>query len=533
MSSRKCASIAMALFVFLFCLTVADSTADTPVYAGQILASYQNGPTASPYLLWEFGHLLWRPLGYILWLLDRPFLSAWSGGNPVLEITAVLIGVNFFVGVILAALLFLLCRRLGLSRGLALAVTAGFMLFSVTLNYVHSGMSYNLGLAWQLAGFLLILNAIQAPRRSALYAVMGGVALALSFLLWFPYVLTVPAVLLAGWIVDPSRRPDDPLLPPGRLRVVALATVAAALVGMVTFGMGAAINHITSFGALKQWIVSSAHGINPELRLVRLPTGVTRSFLHLGNDGIIMKRFALGDPYAPVSTLGLIQAGIWKVIVVFVALAVVFVTLVRNRQTWPALAVLLAGSLPTLAFAILLFETSEPARYEPVYPSLLVAVCAILLLPRRIHVPRWCLTGFLAVLTIVNLKAYAWDLRFMAASTTDRANLVHEHTAHNGIALLLSFRDPLSAYLQKVPFSPLNQEAGLPLFHVIEPGAIKVATWRSDAACRILQAWDAGGEAWLSTRLVAPRPKPDWNWAEKDDSRVHWADLPTFFTRFE
>jgi hypothetical protein len=102
-----------------------------------------------------------------------------------------------------------------------------------------------------------------------------------------------------------------------------------------------------------------------------------------------------------------------------------------------------------------------------------------------------------------------------------------------GVAFLLSFRDPVSTYVQKVPFSPLNRQGSLPLFHVIEPGNISVTTWRRDAACRILQAWDSGGQAWLSARLVAQRPKPEWNWAERDDSHVHWVDLPAFFTRFE
>ncbi len=529
----KWAAIASAAFVVLFCLTVPETTADTPVYVNQILTYYQHGPNASPYLLWEFGHLLWRPLGYVLFLAGRPFLSSWSGGNPVLEITALLIGVNFLAGVILTALFFFLCRRLGLPGGRASAVTAAFMLFNVSLNYVHSGMSYNPGLAAQLAALLLILNAVQAPRRRVLYAALAGVTLALSFLLWAPYVLNVPAVLLAGCFVLPGCRSDAPLWPPSHLRLVALAAATAALVGLAIFGVGVVMDHITSYAALKQWVVNSAHGVGPELRWLRLPTGVTRSFLDLGNDGMIMKRFTLGDPYAPVSKLSLIQSGIWKVILVFVALAVVFVTLARRRETWPALAVLLAGFVPTLAFAVLLFETSEPARYEPAYPALLVAVCAVLLLPSTIRFPRWFLAGFLAVLAIVNLKAYTWDLRSTASTVTDRARLVHECTAPNGIALLVSYRDPLSTYLQRVPFSPLNQQAGLPLFHVIEPGANRVATWRRDAACRILQAWDQGGDAWLSTRLVAPRPEPNWNWVERDDSRVHWTELPAFFTRFE
>jgi hypothetical protein len=533
LSCWKSPVIAVVGFVVLFGLTVTETTADTVVYVGQIITYSQHGPNASPLLLWEFGHLLWRPLGYCLWLAGHPFLSSWYGGNPALGITAVLLGVNFFVGIGLTLLFFFLSRRLGLSEGLALFVTAGFMLCSVILNYVHSGMSYNFGLAAQLMALLLIFKAVERPSKGEFYAAMGGVALALSFLLWFPYVLTVPAVLLAGLIIDPVRTTNDPLLPRGRLRVIAFMCVTAAIVSLVIYAAGASIDHITSYPALKQWIVNSAHGIAPERRLSRLPTGFTRSFFHMGNDGVLIKRFILGDPYAPVSRLNIIRGGIWKVALIFAALVVLLSTLARRHDTWPALAVLAVGLLPTLAFAVFLFETSEPGRYEPAYPSLLVAVCAILLMPRDILMPRWFFACFLVVLAIVNVKAYAWDLRSLASVTTDRATLVHEHTAHNGIGFLVSFRDPVSTYLQRSPFSPLNRQGALPLFHVIEPGNISVATWRSAAACRILQAWDAGGEAWLSTRLVAQRPKPEWDWAEYDDSRVHWVDLPAFFTQFE
>jgi hypothetical protein len=49
----------------------------------------------------------------------------------------------------------------------------------------------------------------------------------------------------------------------------------------------------------------------------------------------------------------------------------------------------------------------------------------------------------------------------------------------------------------------------------------------------MLETWAAGGEVWVSDRLVAARPKAEWNWVEYDDRRVRWADLPAFFTRFE
>jgi hypothetical protein len=533
-ASWKFALVAILASVVLFAVTVPASTADTPEYVAHILSYHQHRPDVP---LWEFGHLLWRPLGYAVWQLTHPLLSSWSQDNPVLEITADFVGINFLVGLILAPLLFFLCRRLGLSVVNAAGVASGFMLSSTILNYAHTGMSYNPGLAAQMAGLLLILNAVESPGRGRLYAVLAGTALAVSFLLWFPYVLTVPVVLLAGWMVhptgNPSGRPDEAIFASDRLRVIALATAATVAIGLATFGIGAVIEHIASFLALKQWILNSAHGMMVERRLARLPTGLTRSFFYLGSDGIVMKRFAMGDPYAPVHTLDLIRAGIWKVLLVFLAMLILFVTLARRRSTWPALILLAAGWIPTLAFSLFLFETSEPARYEPAYPSLLIGLCSLFLLPREIRLPRWFFATFFVLLAIVNLKAYVWDLRSLAAATNQRVLLIHEHTAHGGVAFVLSFRDGASSYMQKLPFSRLNRPGALPLFHVIEAGNISVVTWRKSAACRILQAWDEGGETWLSTRLVAQRPKPEWEWAEFDDLRVRWVDLPAFFTRFE
>jgi hypothetical protein len=83
------------------------------------------------------------------------------------------------------------------------------------------------------------------------------------------------------------------------------------------------------------------------------------------------------------------------------------------------------------------------------------------------------------------------------------------------------------------PFDPENRENALPLYHVIDPAFKGVGEWKSASSCRIMQAWNAGGQAWLSKRLVAPRPEPDWEWVEGDVDIVHWSDLPAFFKQLD
>jgi hypothetical protein len=55
-----------------------------------------------------------------------------------------------------------------------------------------------------------------------------------------------------------------------------------------------------------------------------------------------------------------------------------------------------------------------------------------------------------------------------------------------------------------------------------------LAAWRSTFAIDSLGAWQRGGQVWLSKRILADRPKPDWGWTEGDDPRVSWPEIPAF-----
>jgi hypothetical protein len=250
------------------------------------------------------------------------------------------------------------------------------------------------------------------------------------------------------------------------------------------------------------------------------------------NEGIILKRFVFGDPYAPVRWTGLIGAGLWKIVLVFVTFCVLFWSLFRIPNGRPALLVVLAGMLPTIGFATVLFETSGSERYFPLYAALLVGIC-IVLRDRAARAAHLALAIFLVVMAVVNLRAFAWDLRVYARTSSDRFRLVHDHTRHGGVALILSFKDPLSTYFQRSPFDPENQLNALPLFHVIEAEFNGVPLWRPQSSCRVLQAWSAGGEAWLSKRLATPRPLPDWQWSENDHPLAHWVDVSGFFRQLD
>ncbi len=308
-------------------------------------------------------------------------------------------------------------------------------------------------------------------------------------------------------------------------------TSAIATVLLVTFGIGAAICHISSLSQARQWIVDSGHSIGAERRFVRFPGGFTRTFFYLGDEGKTLKRFVFGDPYAPVRWSGLMSAGLWKVLLVFGALGSLLLSLARTREGRIPLFIALAGMIPTLWFALCLFETGQPERYLPLYPALLVTVCLFLRQPAKTRTAVWALGIFVCAMAIVNLKAYAGDLRGLDKRSNGRVELVHRNTLNGGVALILYFDDPISGYYGRFPLDAGNEPHALPLYHVME--LEDNAPWSAGSSCRILRAWGAGGQAWLSKRLIAPRPQPDWGWVENDHPGLHWTDLRQFFAALE
>jgi hypothetical protein len=128
-----------------------------------------------------------------------------------------------------------------------------------------------------LAGLWLILKSVQTPRKAALNGVLGGVAVALAFCLWFPYVLSIPASLLAGWFAPSCDGDSQPLAARERGRLLAMAFASVAVTGAALLLAGVVAAKISSLPALVQWVIGTSHGYWPARRLLRFPTGFTRS----------------------------------------------------------------------------------------------------------------------------------------------------------------------------------------------------------------------------------------------------------------
>src|SRR5579863_3008870 len=96
----------LAIYIATLALTGPETYSDTSIYAANVLA-FQNHrylPGSNP--LWEFGHLIWRPLAWVLWRLFQPWLAGSFDGNQTLQIAAVMVGLNWAAGAIAAVFVF-------------------------------------------------------------------------------------------------------------------------------------------------------------------------------------------------------------------------------------------------------------------------------------------------------------------------------------------------------------------------------------------------------------------------------------------
>jgi hypothetical protein len=83
------------------------------------------------------------------------------------------------------------------------------------------------------------------------------------------------------------------------------------------------------------------------------------------------------------------------------------------------------------------------------------------------------------------------------------------------------------------PFQPLDSTGRLRAFAIAGFTTQQAHRWQHDFIARTIASWDAGGDMWISRRLLAWHPLPEWEWVEGDDPSVRWRDLASFFTALE
>lgn len=478
------------------------------------------------YFFWEFGHLLWRPLGFVLFKVSAPLTGRFVGGSGQASAVLVLIGLSWAGGLVSVLSLYGVLNRICRTKLPIIFTTLAFIGAQAFLNYFHTGAPYIPGLGLLLLGMYLLVANGRKDKPSLLSGIFAGICLAGSGLLWFPFVLAIPAALLA------------PLLLLGftkqRLKLCLLAAIAGAVVGAgVYFAVMAHIG-IHNTQEFRAWMDKTSRTTGSSNRGVsRAAFGFARSFINMGNDGMLFKRYLLHDPFNPVSVLDLVRFSLWKLLAFYVFVAALLLSLLTSTNGRRMLLLFMLNVLPVIAFAIY-WQGGDPERYLPLYPMFFIGLGWVLDSGETRRLFKYPLVLF--VIAMLATNGFMLAKRRLNAQQEVSAARIRELSGilkPNSWVFTANWQDDLVNFNRSFPLNPVNRSSNLRIGAFISPGEPEVARWRQDFSTRAQSIWANGGEVWISRRLFVERPRPEWNWVEGDDTRVSWPDLYRYASRLE
>jgi hypothetical protein len=110
----------------------------------------------------DFGHALWRPLGWLVCRALSPLLGV--GDDARARVTLSLLGINWVAGLVSTLPVHSLARRFSSREWPALLVAMTFLFSNAILNYSQTAQPYVPGLALLLAGLHFLLEADRPGR---------------------------------------------------------------------------------------------------------------------------------------------------------------------------------------------------------------------------------------------------------------------------------------------------------------------------------------------------------------------------------
>jgi hypothetical protein len=501
---------------------------DTPVYVDAIFRVVQGGSTRfwdqGGFLsFWEFGHLLWRPIGWLCYRVVSPLLTVNSETDIRWAINFTLVALNWLFGLLAVFSLHGLIYRLWNTTWAPLLTTAGFIFSNAFLNYAQSGCSYVPGLALLLVSLYLIIDT-HPENISNWKACLSGIALAGSVGMWLPYFCAIPAVLISPLVLFRITRTSF------RAVAVAAITCALAIVIMYTAAIGAL--GLRSVSEARQWVATSSHEVTENRGVARVVFGIPRSLINMGMDSVFFKRFLRRDPYNPVGIFDLARRSLWKLAFAYLFLLAVMAGLSSSHTGRRVLIVFLANAIPVVAFAWF-FAGGVLERYFPLFSLIFIATAYCLSAKEVNRWLRYFVVSFVVVAGIVNATALSKPVVEGEKETTLRRVRELSGMVNPNTRIFVPPQDQLWGSAGRLQF---EKESGLSSFHV-DPVAIlgtaQVAQWKRDFALQTLTAWEQKNDVWISRRFLSGHPKSEWNWTEGEDPRITWAEMNVFFARFE
>ena len=494
---------------------------DTVDYADSIFA-YHSGYHLK---FWEFGHLLWRPFGWLMFRVFNPLTSLIFGADDRAKITFTLLAINWIGGLACLLVLRALTERVCNRQWIVTLAPIALLFSSAFLNYGQTGSAYAPGLALILTGGLLLVKDNERPGSKRL-TIAAALLFAAGIALWIPMVLIVPAVAALPFFLGAWNRRTF-------RSVIVTLVLAGVFIGIayvaVVLNLG-----LTNLHDLREWVTEASHGMNRMRGIPRMVFGFANSLLDLGGQGAFFKRYLKSDPFNPVTLANLIWSSLWKLAFAYVFLLVVFINLLRSRRGRMIATLVILNVVPTIIFALFIFEAGDMSRYIATLPLIFLAVAYSLCSEKSIGWTRYVILGFLAVSIITNVSAMATPkLQQREQKVEARVSPLLPLLKPESRVVTSHLQDDINNFTRDFLFNPVNRSGNLHYYPMVAPNTAHVDNWQQTFAVEVLRIWNNNGDIWVSKRMLSPRPKAEWNWVEGDDPRVSWTDLYNFFTPFQ
>ena len=260
--------------------------------------------------------------------------------------------------------------------------------------------------------------------------------------------------------------------------------------------------------------------------------GFARSFIYMGNDGMLFKRYLVGDPFNPVTPFDLLRLSLWKIGLFYLGIASVVLTLLRTLQGRRVLCVLLINAIPVVGLATL-WQGGDIERYLALYPTVFLSLGVSLAFDKPSRPLKFITLVFVAAMVLTNSTAMLRVVLNRKQETTAfRARDLQPLLKPASRVFAVTFQDDFVNFNRSFPFHPDNRVSYNP-YAIVAVGTTQAPMWRQDFATKAEETWSQGGDVWISKRVLSSRPLSGWNWVEGDDKSVSWTEINAFFSRLE
>jgi len=518
---RQSAAVVLAyLLATLF--TGAYFSGDTSDYVESIVA-YNRGEY---YEFWEFGHVLWRPLGWLLMRATKPLISSVVDGGLKANATLVLSTASWLAGLVSVLALAAILRRFCLRPWIISCTVFAFILSNGFLNYAQTGTPYLTSLSLMILALYILLRKDKGQLLSMRAGTTAGVLLGLMVCFWLPFIVVIPPVLAAPLLVSSPDMRKAKIL-------IGTAIVAGVLVCVVYAAVAIGAVGVHNVGDFREWMHQTTGKTAQDKGLARTILGFARSFIYMGNDGMLFKRYLVHDPFNPVTVLDLLRLSFWKIIIFYLFLVSIILNLFRSDEGKRLLALLVITAIPVVGVAVY-WQGGDIERYLALYPILFLALGYSLCHERSWRALNCVMLIFVVSAALTNVYAMSFHvLNQKQERLSSRIGELTHRLKPSSRVFVINFQDEVYSFTRDFPFNPINRAGNLKVSSLIEVGGKAAPQWRQDFALRAQTAWSQGGDVWVTRRVLSLRPQADWNWVEGDDRRVSWTDFQSFFSQLE